>query len=115
MWSKPNQRGRKRKRRRFDDTRVGHLLKYEAPLEYSLIVGAYAKGGVPSANLIEQVGYISTNPLFRKPKFRKALIEYRKYGLYCGITRDQSADIGVYYFNVRKNTAKKEMKQYLAQ
>ena len=115
MWEKSSKRGRKRKRRRFEDTRVGHLLKYEAPLEYGLITSVYAKGGVPSHNLIEHVGYASSNPLFKKPKFRKALIEYRKYGLFYGITREDDFEVDMYYFNLRKNTNKRDYKQYLMQ
>lgn len=53
----------------------------EAPLEYSLIVEASGKSD-PHPDLIEAIGYGSINPLFKKPKFRKALIEYRTLGCY---------------------------------
>jgi len=53
----------------------------EAPLEYSLIVEVSGKSD-PTPDLIEMVGYGSLNPLFKKPKFRRALIDYRKWGCY---------------------------------
>lgn len=74
-------------------------------MEYSLIVDVYSHKGTPSADLIEQVGYSSANPLFKKPKFRRALIEYRKYGLYPGphqppIKTDAATEL--YYIQIRR-------------
>ena len=74
--------GRKAKRKEFEDTRLGRLLLFRAPIEFALIVDS-CKGVVkPSADLIEQVGYASPNPFFKTPRFRLALIDYRKRGVY---------------------------------
>lgn len=59
---------------------MGALLKYNAPLEYYLIIEV--GGHHPSADLIENVGYASLNDLFKGSDFRLALIEYRKNGLW---------------------------------
>ena len=84
--------GRKRFRRTFDETKIGSYLKSEAPLEYSLILKA---GGEvkPSANLIEAIGYASLSPIFKTTKFRRSLIEYRKYGLCCGRPAKEKSSI----------------------
>ena len=96
--------GRKRKRRKFNETPLGHFLFYEAPLEYGLIMQAW-DGNItpPSADFIEAVSYASTNPLFRKPKFRRALMAYREFGLYCGSPRKQNVKISKYYKRLIKN------------
>ena len=105
-----NRLGRKRKKRKFDQTRVGHLLKYEAPDEYALILSVYSLQAAPSADLIEAIGYSSSNALFKKPKFRRALIEYRRFGLYCGEPREDGEHIERYYKRIHKNTLIKELK-----
>lgn len=97
--------GRKAIRRKFEETRLGHLLKLEAPTEFDLIV-TLGGSSAPSADLIEQLSYASLNPLFRKAKFRKGLIEYRKTGLYCGKPRQITPQIESYYIKLRKNQLK---------
>lgn len=99
--------GRKRKKRLFEETRVGYFLKHEAPLEYGLIMEVCGNITAPSADLIETIGYTSINLLFKKPKFRKALIEYRKHGVYCGPPKKTSAETLAYYIGVRRNNAYK--------
>jgi hypothetical protein len=94
--------GRKRKKREFEETRLGYFLLHEAPVEYTLITETICRRGTPSADLIEQVGYSSTNPLFKKPKFRRALIEYRKYGLYPGPPAKTNAVKEMYYIKMRR-------------
>lgn len=104
-------RGRKRIKRDFDQTRVGFFLKHEAPTEYKLIVESLCNNKSPSADVIEQIGYSSMNPLFKKPKFRRALIHYRKYGLYCGHPIDTDAQTELYYIRIRKKT-NDDLKKY---
>lgn len=99
--------GRKKKKRTFDETRIGFFLKHEAPLEYDIIFNQICGRSAPTADLIEQVGYASLNPLFKKPKFRKALIEYRKYGLYCGKPVSSDAKTEMYYIQLRRTTNRK--------
>lgn len=91
---------RKRKTRLFEETRVGHYLKHEAPLEYSLIVGVNSRAIAPSADLIEAIGYASINPLFKKPKFRKALIDYRRNGLHTGQPKKSNAKLEMFYTKI---------------
>lgn len=106
-WKHPKSRGRKRKKRTFDETRIGFFLKHEAPLEYDLIYNQMCGKGAPTADLIEQVGYSSFNPLFKKPKFRRALIEYRQYGLYCGKPISSDAKTEMYYIQLRRAANRK--------
>lgn len=89
--------GRKRHLRDFDETKVGHYLKYEAPIEYDLLFSSYRVGDKPPVNLIEAISYSSRNPLFKKNKFREALIEYRKHGLYCGNTMPSTIKHELFY------------------
>ena len=77
-------------------------MKHEAPLEYDLLTNKLCNNRAPSADLIEQVGYSSMNPLFKKAKFRRALIEYRKYGLYSGKPIDTDAETELFYIQLRK-------------
>lgn len=109
---KPHKK-RKRKKRQFDETRVGHFLKHEAPLEYSLIMEAGGTVSAPSADLIEAIGYASINPLFKKPKFRKALIDYRKNGLHTGQPHKSNARVEMFYCKVRQHTAQKMLEKHL--
>ena len=71
----------------------------------NLITEAIGASFAPSADLIEAVSYSSTNPLFKKNKFRRCLIEYRKTGLYSGQPRKSNANIERYYIKIRKNFA----------
>jgi len=76
-------------------------------LEYDLIFNQICGNRTPTADLIEQIGYSSLNPLFKKPKFRRALIEYRKYGLYCGKPITSDAKTEMYYILLRRKTNQK--------
>lgn len=74
-------KGRAPRRKAFEEVRLGHLMKYRAPLEYALIMES-ATAGAPNADLIESISYASINPFFRTILFRRALIDYRINGLY---------------------------------
>ena len=74
--------GRKPKNRPFEDTNLGYYLQHEAPIEYGLIKSVLGDHQAPSADFVEAISYASINPLFRKPKFRRALMEYREYGVH---------------------------------
>lgn len=80
--TKKRSSAKKRSRVAFNETEVGFLIWTEAPIEYELIMQAhsYEIGEGPSDTLIEHVGYASDSSLFKKPKFRKALMNYRKWG-----------------------------------
>lgn len=94
----------RRQKRRFEETAVGYYIAHEAPVEYALLMDANIIGE-PSANLIEYIGYASLNPLFKKPKFRRALKEYRECGLYPLRPRKASPQVERYYMRIRKNIA----------
>ena len=91
----------RRKKHEFYETRVGYFLALEAPLEYKLIVEA-SGNCEPHPDLIEQIGYSSLNPLFKKPKFRRALIEYRQLGCYAYRANHITPKIAQKYIQKRK-------------
>lgn len=64
----------------FSQTPLGNLMLKEAPVEFFVIADS-CKISKPSADLIEQVSYMSDNKVFRSVEFRRALIAYRKHGL----------------------------------
>ena len=94
-------RRRKLKRREFYETRLGHFIQHEAPLEYDLIMDV-SGGREPNADLVESISYASLNPLFRKAKFRRALIEYRKFGCHTHHPKKTSIKTEIRYLKMRK-------------
>lgn len=101
--------GRPKKRRLFEETKLGYYLKMEVPFEYNLIMEACSRGGYPSADLIEAIGYASLNVFFKKPEFRWALIEYRKTGLYPKTLYKSSVRKELHYINVRKENMQRNL------
>lgn len=76
-----------KKRFHFSQTRLGFMLKYEAPFEYYLIMGNkehYKRHYAPDHKEILVLAKASKNPVFLKDKFNRYLEEYKEYGLYCG-------------------------------
>lgn len=63
----------------FEDTPLGYFLMTRCPLEYKLLIESVRKKKI-NANLIEAFVYTSDNEAFRTLAFRKALIDYRRYG-----------------------------------
>lgn len=57
-----------RKKRHFDETKLGFFLKYEAPIEYELIMASTPKGVFPepTMKIIEAITLASPNPVFQK-------------------------------------------------
>lgn len=90
---------KKSKRREFYETRLGYFIQHEAPLEYDIIMEV-SGGCEPNVDMIEALGYASLNPLFRKAKFRRALIEYRKKG--CHTHHPKQADALTEFLYIRK-------------
>lgn len=76
---------KKRSRRKFEEIRVGYLLSHHAPIEYAIIIDSCGQNNAPSADLIEKIGYISSNGIFKTALFRRALIDYRENGLHCNV------------------------------
>lgn len=102
---KPKRRKKRRKRRwmlrKFSETKLGYFIMHEAPLEYGLILEA-SGNCIPNVDFIEALSYSSMNPLFRKPKFRRALIEYRKNGCHIENPRRAPASTELRYIKMRK-------------
>ena len=85
--NKTGKRGRPKgslKQRPFEQTRLGFFLKYEAPIEYELIMRSTPQSAFPkpSIHLIETIAIASHNPVFKKNKYFKYLQEYKEKGLY---------------------------------
>lgn len=72
----------------FERTPVGVLLKYCAPLEFSLIMDSCT---VVQTYVIESVAYASNNDLFKTERFRLALGHYKKYG--CQASKNKDMDV----------------------
>lgn len=86
--------------RRFEETCLGWLLKYDAPIEYD-ILKSVSGHSLPSAEEIERMSYMSLLPIFRSERFRLALIDYRIYGL--GAEKETRYDRGDAELGVIKN------------
>ena len=92
------------KKYRFEETRLGFLLKYEAPVVYRIILNLTPRAVFPEpkVELIEQVCRASGDPSLRKPKFYRYLEEYRYMGIYCRRPKRLTPERKVYYEKIRK-------------
>lgn len=108
----PNQKGRPkgtRLKRKFEETRLGFMLKYETPLEYEIIIRT-APGGVfvkPDADLIQAICSASDDDSFKKPKFKRYLDEYREHGIHCDRPKTLNENRKTYYEKIRLNKIRK--------
>ena len=93
------------KLKKFDETRIGFLLKHETPIEYQLLmdVTEAMKLRAPSADFIESIAYTSSDSLFRKQKFWRAMMEYRKYGCRPKLALKTDVAKELYYIRLRLN------------
>ena len=57
-------------------------MKHEVPIEYKLLmeVSDFLKIHAPSPELIEAISYASDDIFFKKAKFWRCLMDYKKYG-----------------------------------
>lgn len=92
------------KKYRFEETRLGFLLKYEAPAVFSIILNLTPRAVFPEpkVELIEQVCRASGDPSLRKPKFFRYLEEYRDMGIYCRRPKRLTPERTLYYERLRK-------------
>ncbi len=92
------------KKYRFEETRLGFLLKYEAPAVFSIILNLTPRAVFPEpkVELIEQVCRASGDPSLRKPKFFRYLEEYRDMGIYCRRPKRLTPERASYYERLRK-------------
>lgn len=75
------------KKYRFEETRLGFLLKYEAPVVYGIIMNLTPRAVYPEpkADLIEQVCRASGDPSLRKPKFIATWKNTGTWGFIAGV------------------------------
>lgn len=107
----PHQKGRPkgtRLKRKFEETRLGFMLKYEAQLEYGIILQITPKKKFiePDIILIESICSASDNTAFKKKKFQRYLDEYRECGIYCDRPKILTGARAEYYAKIRKNQIK---------
>ena len=98
-----------RLKRKFEETRLGFILKYEAQLEYEIIIKSTPKATFikPDVDLIKAVCSASDNDSFKKPKFQRYLNEYIKFGIHCDRPKRLSAARKEYYERIRRNKVRK--------
>ena len=109
-WRKGKRRkedGRPRgtfKRYKFEETKLGFMLKYETPVVYGILMNTLIRTSSqePSTELIEVVCRASRDSSFKKPKFRRYLKEYARYGLYCHRPKRMTPELEAYYAHIRK-------------
>ncbi len=99
------------KRYKFEETRLGFLLKYEAPAVFDIIMNMTPKSpfSEPDVAMIEQVCRASGDPSLRKPKFFRYMEEYRNMGIYCRRPKRFTPERKNYYERVRK----KKMERFI--
>lgn len=88
------------------------MLQHEVPVEYGLIKHIMDQCNIrePSADFIEAIGYSSDDPFFKKSKYWRCLIAYRKYGLKQKMPVLTNMRKELYYIRIR---LKKHEKLYL--
>ena len=91
--------------KKFDETRIGFLMKHEAPIEYKLLMDVceFLKYNKPPPELIEHIGYASQDTFFRKTKYWRCLKDYRKYGLRPPYAVGTNKNKELYYIHIRMN------------
>lgn len=101
------------KRFPFEQTRLGFMLKYEAPVVFDLIreLSPVSRKNNPSVKLIKTVCSASNDRSFRKPKFQRYLEEYERLGVYCNRGKTLTPDREAYYERIRKVKLSKYIKK----
>lgn len=109
----PNRRGKRRKedgrprgtfkRYKFEETKLGFMLKHETPVVYGILMNALIRTSCsePPVELIEVVCRASKDISFKKPKFWRYLEEYARYGLYCHRPKRMTPERETYYKRIR--------------
>ena len=89
------------------------MIKYETPLVFDLIEASSVKRVVffaPDPDLVESVCLASKDGAFSKPKFKRYMAEYRKYGIYPPRAKKMTAVRLIYYKSVRFNNQERQLK-----
>lgn len=91
------------KRYKFEETKLGFMLKYETPVVYNILMNTLSAFSclAPPIEVIEMVCKASQDISFKKPKFERYLREYVKTGLYCHRPKRLTPEREVYYKRIR--------------
>ena len=78
-------------------------MKHEVPIEYKLLmeVSGFLKIHAPPPELIEAISYASDDIFFKKAKFWRCLMDYKKYGLRPPYSIHTNANKELYYIHLR--------------
>lgn len=99
------------KKYKFEQTRLGFMLKYEVPLVYDILMEASTPClfTAPPVRLVKAVCGASDDASLRKPKFQRYLADYESNGLCCKRAKILTPERKVYYDSIRK----KKMAAYI--
>lgn len=91
------------KKYKFEETKLGFMLKHETPVVYGILMNDLIRTSCsePPVELIEIVCRASQDSSFKKPKFRRYLKEYARYGLYCRRPKRMTPEREAYYKRIR--------------
>lgn len=92
------------KKYRFEQTRLGFMLKHEVPAVYEIILRMSPKAPLtePKVKLIELVCCASKEPLLQTKRFARYLKEYRRVGICCGRAKLLTPQREAYYKKKRE-------------
>ena len=102
------------KKYKFEETKLGFFLKYEAPAAYELIMKMTQKRQFPQPTIrtIETVCKASNDPVLKKAKYFRYLDEYRVKGIYCGRPKVLTPERKLFYDALRKKSIARYAKQH---
>lgn len=91
------------KRYRFDQTRLGFMLRYEVPVVYDVLMKLlpFSFWPEPPFEVVKAVCEASGDPSLKKAKFYRHLEEYRRTGLYCRRPKKLTPERREYYQRIR--------------
>jgi hypothetical protein len=99
----PQKKARKTKGTQSEKLRPDTDRISEVPIEYKLLmeVSDFLKIHAPSPELIEAISYASDDIFFKKAKFWRCLMDYKKYGLRPPYSIHTNANKELYYIHIR--------------
>ena len=101
------------KRFKFEETKLGFMLKHEVPVVYDIIINLTPKAPFvePPILLVKKICGCSPDPSLRKPKFKRYLDDYAKNGLYCKRAQKITPSKKRYYEGIRKKKMERFIKE----
>lgn len=99
------------KKYKFEETRLGFMLKWEVPAVYEIIMSMTPKTTFPEPSMrtIRVVCSASNDPALKKPKFLRYLEEYEEKGICCNRPKKLTAKRTQFYTAIRE----KKLNQYI--